>query len=143
MKERIEHDLAVSSVIGEMIMIALVIILVALFASSVFSLIPGERDATVDIAMKSGAGDSGIIFWHKGGDWVQKKDLTVVVLDKDGGRKEYPSGSVPIILYNVNNDETMTFDLGGRLEVSPVSELKKGDMIRVLTRTTVIYSGEI
>jgi len=53
MNSRIRNDEAVSSVIGEMILIVLVIILVALFATSTFSLIPGGREESVDVAMKN------------------------------------------------------------------------------------------
>jgi FlaG/FlaF family flagellin (archaellin) len=145
MKGRIQHDEAVSSVIGEMIMIVLVIILVALFATSAFSLIPGGREPSVDVVMKNGsggtpsAGDTTVIFWHKGGDWVEKKDLAVVVVGKDGGRE--PSDT--LCLYGHAGTETVAFDLGGRLKADLRSPLRAGDTVRLVTQKNVVYSGEI
>ncbi|WP_298670119.1 type IV pilin N-terminal domain-containing protein [uncultured Methanofollis sp.] len=141
MNDRTEYDEAVSSVVGEMIMIVLVIILVALFATSVFSLIPGGRDASVEVAMTNVSDDSTVVFWHKGGDWVEKKDLTVVILREGQDRKEYTSPDVS--LYDHNGDPTGAFDLGGRLEVAPDRPLKGGDIVRLVTQKNVVYSGEI
>ncbi|MDD3112292.1 MAG: type IV pilin N-terminal domain-containing protein [Methanofollis liminatans] len=146
-----QRDEAVSSVMGEMIMIALVIILVALFATSAFSLIPGGRETSVDVVMKNGLdgtpveGDTMVIFWHKGGDWVEDKDLTVVVIGEDGGRKEYDSKNPAFCLYDhAGGSGTKAFDLGGRLEVTPLDpSLKKGDIVRLITQKNVIYSGDI
>jgi FlaG/FlaF family flagellin (archaellin) len=139
MKDGIQHNEAVSSVVGEMIMIALVIILIALFATSAFSLVPGGREASVDVAMKNESGDDKVVFWHKGGDWVEKKDLTVLVIGKDGKRKEYTD----FFLYDHANKTTNAFDLGGRLEVKIDPSLGKGDIVRLITPKNVIYSGEV
>ncbi|QSZ66201.1 type IV pilin [Methanofollis aquaemaris] len=142
MNDRTHYDDAVSSVVGEMIMIVLVIILVALFATSAFSLIPGGREASVDIAMTNESGDSTVIIWHKGGDWVEKNDLKVVILGEDGSRDEYTGPDFD--LYDHNGDPTGAFDLGGRLEVDLDRPLKGGkDTVRLVTQTNVVYSGEI
>ena len=152
-KGRIQHDEAVSSVVGEMIMIALVVILVALFATSAFSLIPGGREASVDVAMKNAsngtlvANDTTAVFWHKGGDWVEKKDLTVVVIGKDGSRTEYPSrksGPENFTLYShAGSSGVEAFDLGGRLEVRLDRKLTSKDTLRLVTPKNVIFSGEV
>ncbi|WP_342675775.1 type IV pilin N-terminal domain-containing protein [Methanofollis sp. UBA420] len=136
-----QYEEAVSSVVGEMIMIVLVIILVALFATSAFSLIPGGRDASVDIAMTNVSGDSTVIFWHKGGDWVEKKDLTVVILGEGQDRNEYTAPD--FFLYDHTGNRTGAFDLGGRLEVVLDRPLEGGDIVRLVTQTNVVYSGEI
>lgn len=142
MNDRIHYDEAVSSVVGEMIMIALVIILVALFATSAFSLIPGGREASVEIAMTNESGDSTVIFWHKGGDWVEKKDLTVIILGKDRTRDEYTDQDFS--LYDHADNRTGAFDLGGRLEVALDRPLDGGnDTVRLMTQKNVVYSGEI
>jgi FlaG/FlaF family flagellin (archaellin) len=147
-EDRKQHDEAVSSVIGEMIMIALVVILVALFATSAFSLIPGGREPSVDVAMKNANGtsvvenDTVVIFWHKGGDWVEKKDLAVVVIRKeDGIREEYSHRDFD--LRDHADDGTAAFDLGGYLNVTLNPELKRGDIVRLITPKNVIYSGEV
>lgn len=156
-KGRIQHDEAVSSVVGEMIMIALVVILVALFATSAFSLIPGGREASVDVVMKNATGstpapdDTTVIFWHKGGDWVEDKDLTVVVIGKDGSRNEYDFKNAAFCLYDPTGDsETKAFDLGGYLvidlvKIDPLAprSLREGDIVRLVTPKNVIFSGEV
>lgn len=145
MKGGIQHDEAVSSVVGEMIMVALVIILVALFTTSAFSLIPGGREASVDVVMKGesggtpAVGDTRVIFWHKGGDWVEEKDLTVVVIGKDGKRE--PSDT--LCLYDHADNGVAAFDLGGRLVADLRSPLKAGDTVRLVTPKNVVYSGVI
>ena len=48
-----EKDEAVTSVVGEILLMALVIILVSLFAASAFDLLPGDRQSSVDVSMLS------------------------------------------------------------------------------------------
>jgi len=145
MKDRIQQDEAVSSVVGEMIMVALVIILVALFATSAFSLIPGGREPSIDVVMKNGsggppsAGDTTVIFWHKGGDWVEEMNLEVIVVGKDGKRE--PSDTV--CLYDHAGNGVAAFDLGGRLKADLRSPIKTGDTVRLVTQKNVVYSGEV
>lgn len=139
MADKIQHEEAVSSVVGEMILMVLVIILVSLFASSAFSLLPGDREASVDVAMKNVSGDSTVIFWHKGGDWVEKKNLEVVVIGDDRSRQEYTTFD----LYDEADNLTSTFDLGGYLKVKLKKSLQINDTLRLVTTKNVIYSGEI
>jgi len=141
MNDSKRNDEAVSSVVGEMIMISLVIILVALFATSAFSLVPGGREASVDVVMKNVSGDTMVVFWHKGGDWVEGKDLTVLIIDKDGKRDEYR----PKDIRDHQGKIVKAFDLGGYLEVDLGigNHLEGGDIVRLVTPKTVIYSGVI
>lgn len=139
MTDGIRHEEAVSSVVGEMILMVLVIILVSLFAVSAFSLLPGDREASVDVAMNNNSGDSTAIFWHKGGDWVEKKDLMVIVIGDDRSRQEYTSFD----LYDDTGNLTNTFDLGGYLKVTLDIPLQKTDTVRLATKKNVIYSREI
>ncbi len=158
MNDNKRNDEAVSSVVGEMIMITLVIMLVALFATSAFSLVPGGREPSVDVAMVNKSGDTTVIFWHKGGDWVEGKDLTVIVLrKKDGEREEYTErdedafflysyeGVLSGDVFNEGCDNSCvrSFDLGGCLKVTTNSPLEEGDIVRLVTPKTVIYSGEV
>jgi len=146
--DRKQHDEAVSSVVGEMIMVALVIILVALFATSAFSLIPGGREASVDVAMKNAsngttsAGDTTVIFWHKGGDWVEENDLAVVVIKENGVRDPWKI----VKLHDHAGNPTGAFDLGGYLVVEPKpgsSPIGNNDTVRLVTQKSVAYSGVI
>lgn len=141
MNDRKQCDDAVSSVVGEMIMIVLVIILVALFATSAFSLIPGGREASIEVAITGGSpGSDTIYLWHKGGDWVEKKGLKVVIIGKNGERKEYRPD-----IYDHKGNCTEAFDLGGHLKVNtPGTRLAAGDTVRLVTPKSVIWSsGEI
>ncbi|MFW5638038.1 MAG: type IV pilin N-terminal domain-containing protein [Methanoculleus sp.] len=139
-QDRRQQDDAISSVVGEMIMITLVIILVALFATSAFSMIPGGREVSVDVVMKNVSGDTTVVFWHKGGDWVEGKDLVVVVIDEEGKRTEY----IKFSLFGADEESKDTFDLGGCLVVKDVKPaLGGGDIVRLVTQKTVIYSGVI
>lgn len=140
MNDNKQNDEAVSSVVGEMIMITLVIMLVALFATSAFSLVPGGREPSVDVAMVNKSGDTTVVFWHKGGDWVEGKDLTVIVIiNESGKRKEYhPNG-----IFDHQDNSVRAFDLGGYLNVTLDSKLEARDIVRLVTPKTVIYSGEI
>jgi len=133
-----QNDEAVSSVVGEMIMITLVIMLVALFATSAFSLVPGGREPSVDVAMVNKSGDTTVVFWHKGGDWVEGKDLAVVVIN-ESGRNEYH----PEDVFDHQNKSVKAFDLGGCLNVTINSPLEERDIVRLVTPKTVIYSGEV
>lgn len=139
------HEEAVSSVVGEMVLLALAIILVALFAASAFNLLPGGREDVVEVPfLEYDRGTNTIILWHKGGDWVEKEDLTVVFISKEErSRKEYADTSIS--LYDHNGEPARVFDLGGRLEVrlddGHIPE--SGDTVRVFTPKNVIYSGEI
>ena len=47
-----KRDDAATSVVGEILLMALVIILVSLFAASAFDLLPGDRQSVVDVSMK-------------------------------------------------------------------------------------------
>lgn len=149
MNDSRQNDDAISSVVGEMIMISLVIMLVALFATSAFSLVPGGREASVDVVMKNPNGtsvvenDTVVIFWHKGGDWVEGKDLTVLVIGEGGDRTEYDSQSPDFCLHDHAGNKTVAFDLGGCLNVTLNPALECGDIVRLVTPETVIYSGEV
>ena len=73
------RDEAVSEVVGEMIMIALVLLLISIFAASLGNLLPTERAPTVTVMMTNTT--DNITLYHKGGDWVQVKDLEIIVLN--------------------------------------------------------------
>lgn len=59
-------DNAVTSVVGEILILVLVIILVSLFATFMFNLPPGDREMVTTISMENNT--THLIFWHKGGD---------------------------------------------------------------------------
>ena len=126
-------DDAVSSVVGEMLLLTIVLILTAVFAVSAFSFLPGDREDIVDVDAK--ISDDTITFWHKGGDAVSKDQLTAAVYDG-----VTPKTVTVTSLKNAAGTDTSVFDLGGSYTVS-VSSLTAGDEIRLSTDRTIIYTG--
>lgn len=127
------HEEAVSSVVGEMVLMALVIILVALFSTSAFHLLPGDREETVAVMMNSTA--DSVTLYHKGGDWVAKSDLRVIVIHGDRTKEEFRPEKF------ILSPDTDAFDLGSTLKVQ--TTLTKGDVVRLATKRNVVYSGVI
>ena len=132
-KQTDTRDDAVSSVVGEMLLLTIALILTAVFAVSAFSFLPGDREDIVDVdAVVRG---STITFWHKGGDAVPKDQLTAAVYNGVNTRTVTVTS-----LKNATGSNTSVFDLGGSYTVS-VSSLTSGDEIRLSTDRTIIYTG--
>ena len=126
-------DDAVSSVVGEMLLLTIVLILTAVFAVSAFSFLPGDREDIVDVDAE--ISDDRITFWHKGGDAVPKDQLSAAVYDG-----VTPKTVTVTSLKNAAGTDTSVFDLGGYYTVS-VSNLVSDDEIRLSTDRTIIYTG--
>ena len=126
-------DDAVSSVVGEMLLLTIVLILTAVFAVSAFSFLPGDREDIVDVDAE--ISDDRITFWHKGGDAVPKDQLSAAVYDG-----VTPKTVTVSSLKNAAGDDTAVFDLGGYYTVS-VTGLTSRDEIRLSTDRTIIYTG--
>ena len=82
MQSRSKQNAAVSEVVGEMLMIGIVLILVAVFLASLSNHLPSERSPTVTIRMSNDT-DGHITLWHKGGDWVKADTMRVIVSDEN------------------------------------------------------------
>ena len=132
-KQTDTRDDAVSSVVGEMLLLTIALILTAVFAVSAFSFLPGDREDIVDVDAEI-SGDK-ITFWHKGGDAVPKDQLSAAVYDG-----VTPKTVTVSSLKNAAGDDTAVFDLGGYYTVS-VTGLTSGDEIRLSTELTIIYTG--
>ena len=128
-------DDAVSSVVGEMLLLTIVLILTAVFAVSAFSFLPGDREDIVDVDAE--ISDDRITFWHKGGDAVPKDQLSAAVYNG-----VTPRTVTVISLKNAADAETAVFDLGGSYNVY-VPSLRSGDEIRLSTDRTIIYTGVV
>ncbi|HJJ31354.1 MAG TPA: type IV pilin N-terminal domain-containing protein [Methanocorpusculum sp.] len=133
-------DDGVSSVVGEMLLLAVGVILVAVFAASLMGLLPGDRDDHVDAAMDDSKASSGILtFYHKGGDAIDKGELRVLV---------YPDGAVAqrnstiTSLKDSSGADTQVFNLGCVLNVT-VTGLSSKDQVRLATGNTIIYTGVV
>lgn len=119
-----ERDSAISSVISEVLLIALVLILVPIVTVSLMNQLPDDRVPTVTIMMGS-LDDLNITLFHKGGDWIRTEDIRIQVNGEiiDSWRATYPSN---------------TFDLSDRIIVTGIPE---GGTIRVIAKNAVIFSG--
>lgn len=132
-----EKDDAVTSVVGEILLMALVIILVSLFAASAFDLLPGDRQSAVDVSMSIN-GDT-ISFWHKGGDWIEGSELSASLTESDGKKHILEKVS----LRDCFGDEKLVFDLGGNYTVKLSTSLPAGTVnIRLTTSDSVLYAWE-
>ena len=125
------NESAVTSVVGEMLLLVLVIILVSIMAASALSMLPGERETMTDISMSMNG--THIFFWHHGGDWVDAGDLTVRIMKSDGSGSFAPierdSGLKVNAYSKVTEDYTVksdTFDLGTRIEAKKPSGVSGG-----------------
>jgi len=131
-------DSAVTSVVGEMLILVLVIILVSLFAMSAFNLLPGDRETVTTVSLENNT--THLIFWHKGGDWMEKKDLTITATPQGGGNRTLLTIDG---VFDYAGNPVEVFDLGGNVTVLLPSDLKSGVYeIRVATPRNVIYAGE-
>ncbi|MFA7562159.1 MAG: type IV pilin N-terminal domain-containing protein [Methanoculleus sp.] len=137
------NDDAVSEIVGEMIMISLVLLLVAVFAVSLGNLLPTERAPTVNVMMDQT--DNTITLYHKGGDWVQAKDLEVIVSSGSSPLRKYrnpPSDE----LFDAEEHFTLSpkkqvFDIGSSITVT--CEVIGDETVRLVTPRVVIFSGEV
>lgn len=135
-----KKDDAVTSVVGEMLILALVIILIALFAVSAFNLIPGDRDTAAEIKQSDyvpGAGE--ISFWHKGGDWISAEELKVSVYNDESDTIYLERLS----LKDWQGNDKDVFDLGGCYTVKIPAGINGHYQIRLSTQSSVIYAGEV
>ena len=118
-----------------MLLLVTAIILVAVFASSLFTVLPGDRVDTADISANV-SGDK-ISFWHKGGDIIGSERLTLSVFN--GAEKRAVTFES---LKDQNDKDTSVFALGNCLTYK-VTDLSNGDHISLATDTAVIYSGVV
>lgn len=134
------QETAISEVVGEMLMIAVVLILLAVFSSSLSNYMPSERSPKVEIKVCHDT--NSITFWHKGGDWIKTDSLRVVVVPYPNGNSVSYRRSEPNYPINVSY-KGQAFDLGDSISVTPVKRLEETDNVTLATDRAVIYSGNI
>ena len=135
-----DADDAVTSVVGEMLLLAIGIILVAVFAVSLMNILPGERGDFADVAMQANISADTIAFWHKGGDAIDGSQLSVLVYSGTNLSVSRQTGILS--LTDAAGTSVPVFDLGGCLKVK-VPGLAAGDQVRLTTGRSIIYSGEV
>lgn len=132
-----KNDEGITSVAGEMLILALVLILIALFSMSAFNMLPGERDTVVTVSMNKSV--DTIYFWHKGGDWVEGKELTAALTSTAGGNKIILEKA---LLIDCENNNTAVFDIGGCYAVKISTVPPNSYSLRLSTDDSVIYAKD-
>lgn len=142
-KGKRDRDDAVSELVGEMLMLTIVLILLAIFSATASNYLPPPRDPSVTIVPGSAENLSGGIdvhLYHKGGDWIKTSDLTVILLDDDNYILKYSAtGTNPFILKP--DSDSQSFDLGDWIVISDVED--KWYEVRLVTPRAVVFSGEV
>lgn len=137
------HDDGVSEVVGEMLMIGLVIILIGVFAAALGNFLPAARDPSVTIILSNDT--QNITLWHKGGDWVKKEDLTVVIsYPNDTVQKYYPNDSlkkVSSLHFDMVPDNSV-FDLGSHINIT-LGNLTGNETVSLVTPRARIFTGRV
>lgn len=118
-----QRDPAVSAVIGEVLMISLVLILVPMVTVYLLNQMPEDRIPSVSIKMGSISSSGEVHLYHKGGDWIKKEQIHMVI---DGTERN--TWSIP----------NQTFDLGDILSLKGVSS---GNRINLVVGNSVVFSG--
>jgi len=141
MKPRRNNDTAVSEIVGEMLMLTIVLILLAVLSSSVSMYLPPPRDPGVTIRMNSSLHDGNVTLYHKGGDTLKTSEITVIV-EKGTDTRRYSihdTVNMTVIGYSGTINPPL-FDLGDSLEVSGIGN---GVTISLSTSRAVIFSGKV
>jgi FlaG/FlaF family flagellin (archaellin) len=131
-KGKRKKDDAVSELVGEMLMLTIVLIMMAVFASSASDVLPPARDPSVSILQDKQ--ENYVYLYHKGGDAIPWSELRVVV---DGVDKKEKCG-----LNGSPADPNELFDLGGYIYI-PTSVAGTGSHIKLATSRAVIWTGVV
>ena len=137
MLQETKPDSGVSEVVGEMLMIALVIVLLSVFSAALYNYLPTDRDPSIAVKMTNDTPRS-ITLWHKGGDWVKAEDLTVVIGAGDTSRR-IPRDNADFTLV----PDKDVFDLGSNITVKISHDLLGNESVKLVTPHTVIFTGRI
>jgi hypothetical protein len=131
---------AVSTVVGELLMLSVVLVMVGALVVQSGALMPAGRAPVVTVLMNATTGEGGsVTLWHKGGDYVEITTMKVVA----GGCEYSLSGPNTFRVFNARGKvANRIFDLGGWIEITGV-KLKAGDTVRLSTPETVLFTGTV
>lgn len=124
-----------SSIVGEMLLLTMAVVIIAVISVNAQVLLPPPREPVVWIFQNSTANTVTLI--HKGGDAVRVGDLRVLINGTEN-TTFLLNGDRPA-------DPDWLFDLGDRIEVGMPGGgfLPGGTTIQLATRRAVLYSGVI
>lgn len=123
------QDDALSSVVSEMLLLALVLILIPSVTITLMNQLPGDRVPTVNIKMAFD-GDS-VILYHKGGDYLLWDDMKVIVQNSDAILEYHKEDLKP-------EKARSTFDLGNITRPICASS---GATVQLVAKNAVVFSG--
>jgi len=132
------NDTGVSEVVGEMLMIALVIVLLSVFSAALYNFLPVDRDPSISVMMSNDR--QNVTLWHKGGDWVRTDVLKVIVSDAGGMPATYTLKSESPLL---PVPDSQAFDLNDNITVRYGKPLAGGEEVVLATDRAVIFSGRV
>jgi FlaG/FlaF family flagellin (archaellin) len=123
-EKKAPRDEAVSPVIGEMLLIALVLLLIPSVTIALMHQLPQNRIPTVNILMDIDGSD--VLLYHKGGDYISIDDIDIFVQDKklENSWKD--------------NYHKVLFDLGDSIRIE-----KAKNRITLVAKKAVIFRGEV
>ncbi|NMB78073.1 MAG: type IV pilin [Methanomicrobiales archaeon] len=129
-------DAGVSEIVGEMLMIGLVIILISVFAAAFFNFFPATREPGVTVLMSNDR--QNITFWHKGGDWIQTSELTVIIVSGESVKRiPWDSAHFAVV------PEKDVLDLGSNITLSLPEDLLGNETVKLVTPKTVLFTGVV
>ncbi|MBN1167081.1 MAG: type IV pilin [Methanospirillaceae archaeon] len=138
MKDKTRQE-AVSPVIGEALMIGLILLIIPFVSIAIMSELPGNRVPTVTILLDYD--EPNLILYHKGGDYLVRDDITVIVRHLRGEEVYRDDGGDMTFVSDVSPD-SRTFDLGDRYMID-TSSLTSPNEVRVVARNAVVFTGVI
>jgi archaeal type IV pilus assembly protein PilA len=127
----------VSEVVGEMLMIGLAILLIAVFSSVVGNFLPAAHDPSVTVLMTNDA-QGNITLWHKGGDWEKTEELTVIT-GNDITRRSFTAQDIRFVLVPEKN----VFDLGSNITIITGIPFTGDETVSLVTPRAKIFSGTV
>ena len=138
MKRNKQYDNAVSDIVGEMLLLAIVLVVLAVFSSSLSNYLPPPRDPSVTIRM-SPLQDGNVTLYHKGGDAIKTSDLTVIIEKSGSLQRLTREKGINFTGYSGEQNPNL-FDLGDWINVTNVND---GDKVSLATPHAVIYNGQV
>lgn len=130
------HESGASEVVGEMLMIGLAIILISVFASVMGNFLPSAHDPVVTVMLTSDS--QNVTLWHKGGDWVKKEELTVVIANNTY-HHEYALHDTGV----VQVPDKQVFDLGSNITLITGSLFYGDETATLVTPRASLFSGKV
>jgi len=141
LREGIDDGDAVSSIVGEMLMLTLVVILIGLVSVNAQSILPPPREPSVTVKMGYDDVSTTLTIYHKGGDPVEVDDLKIVVSKGDNQYTYCKDGSCTST-FTTDPGGIEIFDLGSSVSAD-LSPIDPPFAVKVATSRSVLFTGEV